>query len=150
MLVLHLLTLAAGLGIAGARDMPTRRTSNTTSTLIATEYGTIIYVPVTIGNQSFMLLVDTSSSDTYVMQTGLTYRHGPNEMFGVKYGAGLASGLMAYEQVSIGGVGINAQKIGISNESNPMGDNVNSGLLGLGYPALTSAHPANHTSNSTY
>ncbi|KAJ5185536.1 hypothetical protein N7472_010376 [Penicillium cf. griseofulvum] len=150
MLVLHLLTLAAGLGIAGARDMPTRRTSNTTSTLIATEYGTIFYVPVTIGNQSFMLLVDTSSSDTYVMQTGLTYRHGPNEMFGVKYGAGLASGLMAYEQVSIGGVGINAQKIGISNESNPMGDNVNSGLLGLGYPALTSAHPANHTSNSTY
>ncbi|CAL5873837.1 uncharacterized protein PFLUO_LOCUS8120 [Penicillium psychrofluorescens] len=124
-----------------------------------------------------MLLVDTGSSDTYVMQTGYncvnstnnlvipesgclyanktyhkskTYRRVPEEMFGVKYGAGLASGLMAYEQVSVGDVSVNEQKIGISNDSNPMGDGVNSGLLGLGYPALTSAHPANHTSNSTY
>lgn len=124
-----------------------------------------------------MLLVDTGSSDTYVMQTGYrcvnstdnlvitqsdclysnrtyhkstTYRRVPNEMFGVQYGAGLASGIMAYEQVSMHGVTVNAQKIAISNASNPMGDDVNSGLLGLGYPALTSAHPANHTSNSTY
>ncbi|OQE12865.1 hypothetical protein PENFLA_c060G05254 [Penicillium flavigenum] len=177
MLLLHLLTIAAGLGIAGARNIPTRRTSSTTSTLIATEYGTVFDAPVTIGNQSFMLLVDTGSSDTYVMQTGYkcinstenlvipqsdcfyanktyhkskTYRRVPSEMFGVKYGAGLASGLMAYEQVSMGGVSVNMQKIGISNESDPMGDGVNSGLLGLGYPALTSAHPANHTTNSSY
>lgn len=124
-----------------------------------------------------MLLVDTGSSDTYVMQTGYkcinstanlvlpqsdclysnktyrkskTYRRVDNEMFGVQYGAGVASGHMAYEQVSMHGVTVNAQKIGISNASDAMGDNVNSGLLGLGYPALTSAHPANHTSNTTY
>ncbi|KAL4739958.1 aspartic peptidase domain-containing protein [Aspergillus similis] len=31
-----------------------------------------------------------------------------------------------------------------------MGDGVNSGLLGLGYPSLTSAHPSNVTDNTTY
>ncbi|KAJ5405935.1 hypothetical protein N7465_007219 [Penicillium sp. CMV-2018d] len=178
MLLLYLLTIAAGLLVpVGSRNIPTRRSSGATSTLIATEYGTVFDAPVTIGNQSFMLLMDTGSSDTYVMQTGYkcinstanlvlpqsdclysnktyhkskTYRHVDNEMFGVQYGAGVASGHMAYEQVSMHGVTVNAQKIGISNASDAMGDNVNSGLLGLGYPALTSAHPANHTSNTTY
>ncbi|OQD65696.1 hypothetical protein PENPOL_c005G08427 [Penicillium polonicum] len=178
MLLLYLLTFVAGLLVpVGSKNIPTRRSSGATSTLIATEYGTVFDAPVTIGNQSFMLLVDTGSSDTYVMQTGYkcinstanlvlpqsdclysnktyhkskTYRHVDNEMFGVQYGAGVASGHMAYEQVSMHGVTVNAQKIGISNASDAMGDNVNSGLLGLGYPALTSAHPANHTSNTTY
>ncbi|PWY81544.1 acid protease [Aspergillus sclerotioniger CBS 115572] len=31
-----------------------------------------------------------------------------------------------------------------------MGDGVNSGLLGLGYPSLTSAHPGNYTPNTTF
>lgn len=31
-----------------------------------------------------------------------------------------------------------------------MGDEVNSGLLGLAYPLIISAHPANHSSNKTY
>ncbi|KAJ6086077.1 hypothetical protein N7486_010358 [Penicillium sp. IBT 16267x] len=178
MLLLQLLTIAAGpLALVSARNIPTRRTSSTTSTLIATQYGTVFDAPVTIGNQTYMLLVDTGSSDTYVMQTGYkcvnstdnlvipdfdclyanktyhrsnTYHRIPNEMFGVEYGAGIASGLMAYEQVSMGGISVKAQKVGIANDSNPMGDGVNSGLLGLAYPSLTSAHPANQTSNSTY
>ncbi|KAJ5533256.1 hypothetical protein N7494_009808 [Penicillium frequentans] len=178
MLLLQFLTIAAGpLALAGAKYIPTRRTSSTTSALIATQYGTVFDAPVTIGNQTFMLLVDTGSSDTYVMQAGYTcinstdnlvipeldcfyanktyhksktYHHLSNEIFGVQYGAGIASGLMAYEQVSMGGISVKAQKVGISNDSNPMGDGVNSGLLGLAYPSLTSAHPANQTSNSTY
>lgn len=178
MLLLRFLTCAAGpLALANARSIPTRRTSSTTSALIATQYGTVFDVPVTIGNETFMLLVDTGSSDTYVMQTGYecvnstdnlvtpdldclyanktyhkseTYRHVPNEMFGVKYGAGIAGGLMAYEQVSMGGISVEAQKVGIASDSNPMGDGMNSGLLGLAYPSLTSAHPANQTSNSSY
>ncbi|KAJ5653622.1 hypothetical protein N7490_000625 [Penicillium lividum] len=177
MLLLQLLTIFAGPAIVSAKTIQTRRTSSTTSTLRATQYGTVFDAPVTIGNQTFMLLVDTGSSDTYVMQTGYkcvnttddlvipekdclyanktyhkskTYHHVPNEMFGVEYGAGLASGLMAWDEVSMGGIGVSAQKIGIANVSNPMGDGVNSGLLGLAYPSLTSAHPANYTSNSSY
>lgn len=156
---------------------PQRSSSGTTVPLKATQYGTVFDAPVTIGNQTFQLLVDTGSSDTYVMKSGYTcingtsnqilpqedceyskktyrpsstYRGIPSEMFGIEYGAGLASGAMAYEKVTIGNITAAHQKIGIANISNPMGDGVNSGLLGLAYPSLSSAHPANHSSNETY
>ncbi|OQE25328.1 hypothetical protein PENSTE_c006G03810 [Penicillium steckii] len=152
--------------------------SGYTSSLIATQFGMVFDAPVTIGNQSFQLLVDTGSSDTYVMQDGFTcidstenmvipqdeclysnktyhksrsHRHVPGEMFGIEYGAGIASGEMAYEDVSLNGLSVKGQKVAIANVSTPMGDKgVNSGLLGLAYPALSSAHPANHTNNETY
>lgn len=156
----------------------TRRTSGFTSSLIATQFGTVFDAPVTIGNQTFQLLVDTGSSDTYVVRDGYTciqsdsnkvipqdqclysnktyhksqsHRHVPGEMFGIEYGAGIASGAMAYEDVSLNGLSVKGQKVAIANISNPMGDGgVNSGLLGLAYPSLSSAHPANHTNNETY
>ncbi|KAJ5179910.1 hypothetical protein N7492_003120 [Penicillium capsulatum] len=175
---LPLQTLAAVslLTLVDARDGSPRR-SGTTVSLHATQYGSVFDAPVTIGNQTFQLLVDTGSSDTYVMAPGLTcinatdnqiipeadclysnktfrpsssYKNIPSEMFGTQYGAGLASGAMAYEKVSIGNITAEHQKIGIANVSNPMGDGLNSGLLGLAYPAITAAHPANHTSNETY
>ncbi|KAJ5097514.1 hypothetical protein N7456_008235 [Penicillium angulare] len=153
------------------------KSSGSTVSLIATEFGTVFDAPVTIGDQTFMLLVDTGSSDTYVMQSGCTcinatsnlkipqedclysnktyhksktYRPVRGEFFGVEYGAGLASGLMAYEQVTMGNITVEGQKVAIANVSNPMGDGVNNGLLGLAYPSITSAHPLNDTSNATY
>ncbi|KAJ5368259.1 uncharacterized protein N7496_008019 [Penicillium cataractarum] len=179
MRVLPLCTIAAGsIALSRANGSPlNRRDSSTTIPLVATQFGTVFDVPVTIGNQTFQLLVDTGSSDTYVMNTGFTcingtsnlvipqadclysnktyhtsstYRPVQNEMFGIQYGAGLASGILAYEDVKVGGIAVQSQKIGIANISNPMGDGVNSGLLGLAYPSITSAHPANHTSNETY
>lgn len=160
--------------LAHAKNFPHTRRSGTTIPLVATEFGTVFDAPVTIGGQEFQLLVDTGSSDTYVMRNGYkcigrdnqpaadclysnktyhvsdTYDPLPDTMFGIQYGAGLASGEMAYENVSIGGISTAHQKIGVANVSNPMGDKVNSGLLGLAYPALSSAHPASHTSNKTY
>ena len=150
--------------------------ASTTIPLLSTEYGTVFDAPMTIGNQSFHMLVDTGSSDTYVMKTGYTcinatdnlvmgeedclygnktYRSSDthvrvaNENFGIQYGAGLASGYFAYENVSLGNV-TTRQKVGIASRSNPMGDGVNSGLLGLAYPSITSAHPGNVTDNTTY
>jgi hypothetical protein len=79
-----------------------------------------------------------------------TYKRIPNQIFGIQYGAGLASGIMALEDVSIGDVTTKCQKIAIADHSNPMGDEVNSGLLGLAYPSITSAHPANKTDNTTF
>ncbi|KAJ5751013.1 hypothetical protein N7533_008041 [Penicillium manginii] len=152
-------------------------TSGSTSSLIATQFGTVFDTSMVIGNQTFQMLVDTGSSDTYVMRNGFdcinatsnlvipeadclyknktyhnsrTHRHIPGQMFGIQYGAGLASGEMAYEDVTLSGITVKGQKIGIANISNPMGDGVNSGLLGLAYPSITSAHPANHSSNETY
>ncbi|CAI7597641.1 unnamed protein product [Penicillium bialowiezense] len=150
--------------------------ASTTIPLVSTGFGTVFDAPMKIGNQSFQMLVDTGSSDTYVMQAGYicidsesnleisqndclygkayhssrTQRRIANETFGIKYGDGIASGFMAYEQVSLGNVTVKKQKVGIADRSNPMGDGVNSGLLGLAYPSITSAHPGNQTDNTTY
>ncbi|KIW95847.1 uncharacterized protein Z519_02911 [Cladophialophora bantiana CBS 173.52] len=151
--------------------------ANATSSLLSTTFGTIFDVNVTIGGQTFPLLVDTGSSDTYVMRTGYqcfdknngtelpqsaclygsgtytpsaTYSEIPNEIFGVQYGAGIASGILAHEDITLAGITVKNSIIGVANSSTPMGDGVNSGLLGLAYPALTSGHPANVTDNTTY
>ncbi|KAI9925772.1 hypothetical protein ASPWEDRAFT_60820 [Aspergillus wentii DTO 134E9] len=176
--LLRLVSIYSQLLLCSATTLPLIRRSynGTTSPMISTEFGTVFDVEVTVGNQSFQLLVDTGSSDTYVMKTGFqcinatnnleipeadclyspkaynisdTYRKIPDQIFGIEYGAGIASGVMAYEDVTLGGITVKNQKVGIADRSNPMGDGVNSGLLGLGYPALTSAHPSN-TSNSSY
>ena len=54
------------------------------------------------------------------------------------------------ENVTLRGITVRCAKIGVANKSTPLGEGVNSGLLGLAYPALTSAHPANVTDNATY
>lgn len=123
---------------------------------------------VTIGNQTFLLLADTGSSDTWVVKTGYkcfsgltgaeleveaceysnttydpspTYEKITNQTFGAKFGRGLSIGDMAYEDVTIGDITVHRQKIGVADTVTLTGDGVDSGILGLGYPILTSAHP---------
>ncbi|KAJ5674923.1 uncharacterized protein N7477_004857 [Penicillium maclennaniae] len=151
--------------------------SRNTASLLSAQYGTTFNVDVNVGNQTFKLLVDTGSSDTYVVRNGFacinettnleiaeadcgyapqtynpssTYRVIPDQTFGVKYGNGIACGAMAYEDVSLAGITVPAQAVGIADHSTPMGDGINSGVLGLAYPSITSAHPWNHTDNSTF
>ncbi|KAJ6134367.1 hypothetical protein N7523_000689 [Penicillium sp. IBT 18751x] len=151
--------------------------SRNTASLLSAQYGTTFNVDVNFGNQTFKLLVDTGSSDTYVVRNGFacinettnleiaeadcgygpqtykpssTYRVIPDQRFGVKYGNGIACGVMAYEDVSLAGITVPAQAVGIADHSTPMGDGINSGVLGLAYPSITSAHPWNHTDNSTF
>jgi hypothetical protein len=135
--------------------------------LRATEYGTIYDVEVQFGNQSFMLLVDTGSSDTWVLETGYqcinssnnlvqpqancnyasaynlssSFQAKDNQTFGVKYGTGIAMGTVGYEDLTMGGIKVTNQTVGIVNSTNDRGDGLQSGLLGLAYPQLTSAHP---------
>ncbi|OJJ94803.1 hypothetical protein ASPACDRAFT_48497 [Aspergillus aculeatus ATCC 16872] len=151
--------------------------SHPSAPLLAAQYSSTFDVDVTFANQTFKLLVDTGSSDTYVVRTGFqcinattnleipeadclyspqtyhqssTYRQIPNETFGVQYGNGIASGVMAYEDLTLAGITVKGQAVGIADHSNPMGDGVNSGVLGLAYPSLTSAHPGNDTDNTTF
>lgn len=151
--------------------------TNATSSLQATRFGSNFDVNVTFGNQTFLLLADTGSSDTYVMRSGFrcfnwtdgaelpqsgcfygnatytptgTISEIANETFGVEYGAGIASGVMAYEDITLAGITLTGQKVGIANSSSPNGDGVYSGILGLAYPALTSAHPGTNVSNTTF
>lgn len=99
-----------------------RAVSRNTASLLSAEYGTTCNVDVTLANQTFKLLVDFGSSDTYVLRTGFicinqttnleiaqadcgydlqaynqssTYRVIPDQMFGVQLGNEIASGVMA-------------------------------------------------------
>ncbi|KAM0192782.1 hypothetical protein ACHAPI_008143 [Fusarium lateritium] len=138
------------------------------ASLRATEYGTIYDVEVQFGDQSFLLLVDTGSSDTWVLETGYqcinssnnlvqpqancnyassynlssSFQAKPNQTFGVKYGTGIAMGSVGYEDLTAGGLKVTDQTVGIVNSTNDVGDGLQSGLLGLAYPQLTSAHPS--------
>ncbi|KAF5668369.1 peptidase catalytic [Fusarium heterosporum] len=163
--------------VSGSVLLPSRRADKPSNPapLIATEYGTIYDVEVQFGNQSFMLLVDTGSSDTCVLQTGCqcinssdnlalpratcnyastydlpsTLQTERNKTFGVKYGTGIATGLVAYENLTMGGITVAKQTVGIVNSTNDIGDGLQSGLLGLAYPQLTSAHPGTNYPNDS-
>ncbi|KAK5045173.1 hypothetical protein LTR84_009506 [Exophiala bonariae] len=161
------------------RDKSTALTSlNGTTPITATSFGSVFDTEVKFGDQTFQLFIDTGSSDTWVVQkdfqcvnrtSGLDlprdaclygpssydpsksagYEEIPDEIFGIQYGDGIASGLMAYENITLAGMTVR-QKVGLANVSTPMGDGINSGLLGIGYPALTSAHPGPFQDNTTY
>lgn len=131
-----------------------------------TGYGTLFGVDVQIGNQTFNLLFDTGSSDTWVVAPdylcldgwteipqdrcnyGPAYHESPsfravdNETLAIGLGLGHMIGTLGYDDVTIGGITVSGQKIGIVNMTSDIADGVRSGILGFGHPILTSAHPA--------
>lgn len=56
---------------------------------------------------------------------------------------------MGYETVSLGGVSVGNQTVGVVSHTTDKGDGRSSGILGLGYPALTSAHYGTELKNDT-
>jgi hypothetical protein len=155
----------------------TNSSSGVTIPLYATytSYGTVFDAPITIGDQDFLLFLDTGSSDTWVARRGFqclnetdntilpqeycaygktydissTFGQISNQTFGVKYGAGISSGVVGYEKVTFGGLTLDSQEIGVADKITDPGDGNDSGILGLGYPALTSAHPGTNYSNAS-
>ena len=145
--------------------------------LTATQHGTIFDVEVRFGDQPFMLLVDTGSSDTWVVQSGFrcidasdnnmeqpeaacgyaatyditpTFQPVDDQTFGVKYGTGIAMGTVGTEDITMGGITVPSQTVGIVNSTDDdVGDGLQSGILGLGYPSLTSAHPGHNYPNDS-
>jgi hypothetical protein len=143
--------------------------------MTATEYGTIFDVEVLFGDEIFYIEVDTGSSDTWVVQTGFTcinrtdnsvlleaqcnygsayninssFHQIQNQTFGVKYGTGIATGVVGYEKVTLAGITIDNQIVGVGQSVTDVGDGLRSGILGLAYPALTSAHPGRNYPNDT-
>ena len=154
-----------------------RSQSNNAIQLTATELATVFDVEVKFGNQSFLLQLDTGSSDTWVVQTGYecfngtdsaqqlpqqactyanttydistTFEQIQNETFGVQYGVGFATGIVGYEEVTLAGITIQRQEVGIVNKATNPGDGLNSGLVGFGYSALTSAHAGTTVGNDS-
>jgi len=57
---------------------------------------------------------------------------------------------MGYEDITLGNITVKQQEVGIADRIALPGNGVDSGLIGLGYPALTSAHPGTDTPNATF
>ncbi|KAJ7174692.1 aspartic peptidase domain-containing protein [Mycena filopes] len=122
---------------------------------------------IIIGGQSFSVIVDTGSSDTWLAEKGFScfnlsgapapiascgfgtegfdtklsksFQWYPNTSFAVQYGDGESlSGTAAFETVNVGGLTVKHQEIGVVSNASWAGDGINTGLLGLAYPWLTS------------
>lgn len=156
-----------------------RRTGNSSQSnpapITSTLDGFWFDVEVKFGDQSFFLLVDTGSSDTWVAKTGYTciehetnleipaekcgwsptydppssLEYVSNQTFGVQYGTGIGLGKVAISDVTLGGITVKNQKVGIVDHTNDKADGINSGILGLGFPPLTSAHNGSDNKNDS-
>ncbi|KAJ7211719.1 acid protease [Mycena pura] len=128
---------------------------------------------VTVGGQSFSVVVDTGSSDTWLAEKGFacsnltghpepastcafgthgfdshlsrSYQKLPDSVFSIEYGDGeFLSGSVAFDTVTVGGLKVTHQEIGLVSSAAWVGDGISTGLLGLAYPALTSVKSKSH------
>ncbi|KAI9691085.1 MAG: hypothetical protein M1822_008705 [Bathelium mastoideum] len=140
--------------------------SPNTTQLTTTNIGHVFLVPIGFGSQSFQAVIDTGSSDTWLVRRGfacISYVNGmregqaecafgpqyvesstfteiPNQNFNVTYGDGeYLRGVMGFEEVSLDNVTVPVQEVGAVDYAAWTGDGVSSGIVGLGYPGLTSA-----------
>ncbi|KAL8869844.1 MAG: hypothetical protein Q9174_003965 [Haloplaca sp. 1 TL-2023] len=126
----------------------------------------LYYTNVTFGTQTFQAVVDTGSSDTWLVQSGFhcatvqtrdpvepaECKFGPtyttsstfdvieDQNFNIGYGDGeIATGIVGYEDVTLAGITVSRQEVAIVNFAAWNGDGITSGLIGLAYPGLTSS-----------
>ncbi|KUJ18547.1 acid protease [Mollisia scopiformis] len=140
--------------------------SNHTSILESLFIGEEFATNITFGTETFESIVDTGSSDTWVVESGFecvdvetsapeteaycdfgpvynvtdSFQQIPDENFNITYGDGeFLTGVVGYETVTLAGITVN-QTVALVNYAAWEGDNTTSGLIGLAYPALTSAY----------
>lgn len=135
------------------------------SQLSTAEEGQILITSVQVGDKSYNAVVDTGSSDSWFVKAGFQCQNeyggneteayckfGPtydnssslvpidDENFRISYADGEhLTGILGYEKVTLGGITVYNQTIGVVDSAAWNGDGESSGLIGLAYPALTSA-----------
>ncbi|KAK6503422.1 hypothetical protein TWF481_008441 [Arthrobotrys musiformis] len=132
--------------------------------------GMSYFVPATIGGQKVNLIIDTGSSDTWVVQDNYrcmasSFEPSPNwicafgppyaptfsgsfrtlnkgeNSFAVRYAdSSFAKGFVGQDILNISGIAVK-QTIGMVEEAKWHGDNFTSGILGLGYPGSIPSAP---------
>jgi hypothetical protein len=116
---------------------------------------------IEVGTETFTVVVDTGSSDTWLVKTGFacskgtqaackfgatynessTFQPIDNENFQLSYTDGeYLFGAYGKEKVTVAGVTVNDQQIAAVQSAYWNGDGVSSGVLGLGFPGNTKAY----------
>ncbi|KAJ7777209.1 aspartic peptidase domain-containing protein [Mycena metata] len=142
---------------------------NNTAVLAGADLDQEYLTDITIGGQTFTAIVDTGSSDTWLIKKGFncfnlssfpepqatcgfgsdgfdtkastTFQEFPNVSFNISYGDGeFLSGPVGFDTVSVGGLTVTKQEVGTPDFAAWNGDGVNSGLLGLAYSTITSVY----------
>ncbi|KAJ7623708.1 acid protease [Roridomyces roridus] len=143
--------------------------NNFTAVLAGSDFDQEYLTNITVGGQTFPAIVDTGSSDTWLVKKGFgcfdldgdpqsekscgfgssgfsttaskTFEKFPDVSFNISYGDGeFLSGPVGFDTVSVGGLKVTQQELGTPDLAAWNGDGVNSGLLGLAYPDLTSVY----------
>ena len=144
--------------------------------LKSAEEGQEFLAPITFGTQSFMAILDSGSSDTWLAETGFqclnlttnvlqpeaecdfgplysrstTFTPISDENFNVSYADGeFLTGTLGNEHVTIAGITVDKQEVGVVNFAAWEGDGISSGLIGLAFPSLTSAFSGQNPSLDT-
>ena len=120
---------------------------------------------IQIGGENFTAVVDTGSSDTWLVETGFTCVKGSqaackfgdtynktstfqpvaNENFAISYADGeYLKGSFGKEKVTVAGITVKDQQIAVLTSANWNGDGYSSGVLGLSFPANTKAYSGNN------
>jgi len=142
---------------------------NGTANLVSVDAGSVFLAPVTVGGQSFDVVIDSGSSDpwlvgsdfqcvnkydgsyqtqdqcqfgpTYNVTASTTYQYISGENFNISYADGeTLTGSMGYESFTMGGINVPHQEFALVDYAAWTGDTVSSGLVGYAYRSLTSAY----------
>ncbi|KAK4210330.1 aspartic protease PEP3 [Rhypophila decipiens] len=154
-----------------------RRRSSQPSANLTNVHDIYYMIDLKVGSETIPVSVDTGSSDTWLIQEPYTcvsyfFNPGrkpdcgfgpglksdmsssivlPNTTFGRAYGDGtFVRGYFVNSPVTIGGLTIPSQRLAVVNYTYWYGDNRVSGLLGLGYPLLTSLDSEGYQTMSAY
>lgn len=142
--------------------------------------GQVFLAPITFGTQTFNAILDTGSSDTWLAVSGFqcfsavtgapqseadclfgptyniskTFKQIPNENFNVTYAdQEVVTGIEGTEEITLAGITVKNQQVGVVDFAVWNGDGVSSGLIGLAFPSITSAFvgtdPSQDSRNNT-
>lgn len=145
-------------------DMPLQIGNTPIQAVLA---GSVYLAPITVGGQDFNVVIDTGSSDTWLIDsnfecidpdTGSTRDESackfgpayiisptaniiPDQNFNISYADGeFLNGDMLYENITLANITVSQQEMGLVDYAAWNGDSISSGLVGLAYPILTNAY----------